>query len=134
MHLCVVVVGCLFMQLWWPRVNTQYRLLSLSAWVFKDLLLFVYVHTSVCVRICTVSDHLELELLSVLHHQHGCWQLTFSLLQELPEPGAHQSTRLAAHQTPEICSCLCPSTGIAGACPHALLTAAAETLNCCVCC
>lgn len=75
---------------------------------------------SVCVRahICTVSDHLELELLSVLHHQHGCWELTFSLMQELAEPGAHPSSRLAAHQTPEIYSCLCPSTGTAGACLH----------------
>lgn len=98
MYICTcVLLGGVYMQLRWPRVNTQHRLLSLSAWVFKDLLLFVYVHMSarVCVRICTVSDHRELELLSVLHHQHGCWELIFSLLQELSEPGAHPSSRLA---------------------------------------
>ena len=121
------------MQLRWPRVNTQYRLLSLSAWVFLRLtFVCVCAYECVCARahICTVSDHLELELLSVLHHQHGCWELTFSLMQELAEPGAHPSSRLYDQETTEIYSCLCPSTGTAGAC---LLTAAAEMLNCCVC-
>lgn len=86
---------------------------SLPGFFLRLTFVCVCAYECVCARthICTVSDHLELELLSVLHHQHGCWELTFSLMQELAEPGAHPSSRLAAHQTPEIYSASVPALG-----------------------